>query len=86
MRLQFNQHDRWHTSSVYSDVLCCYCARPVRVDARGHALMCGYLFLVWGLARGFGRLLRATTDDVLVITGAKWRDARGGTHWRWRAR
>lgn len=39
MRLAFCQHDRWftnealHTSSVYSDELCCYCARPVRPDA-----------------------------------------------------
>lgn len=39
MRLVFTQHDRWftnealHTSSVYSDQLCCYCARPVRPDA-----------------------------------------------------
>lgn len=37
-RLHFDQHDRWyanealHTSSVYSDDLCCYCARPVRAD------------------------------------------------------
>ena len=39
MRIAFVQHDRWfddealHTSSVYSDQLCCYCARPVRADA-----------------------------------------------------
>lgn len=38
-RLAFEQSDRWHTSeglhtsSVYSDDLCCYCARPVRADA-----------------------------------------------------
>lgn len=39
MRLAFSQHDRWftaealHTTSVYSNALCCYCARPVRDDA-----------------------------------------------------
>jgi hypothetical protein len=39
MRLAFNQHDRWYAvgatgaDSVYSDRLCCYCARPVRPDA-----------------------------------------------------
>jgi hypothetical protein len=38
-RIPFIQHDRWftnealHTSSVYSDRLCCYCARTVRADA-----------------------------------------------------
>ena len=38
MRLAFVQHDRWftsealHTSSVYSDTLCCHCARTVRPD------------------------------------------------------
>lgn len=39
MRVEFNQHDRWHTNAalhsndVYSNVVCCYCARPVRADA-----------------------------------------------------
>jgi len=39
MRQVFNQHDRWYAveatgaDSVYSDRLCCYCARPVRPDA-----------------------------------------------------
>lgn len=38
-RLRFTQSERWftsealHTSSVYSDQLCCYCARPVRAGA-----------------------------------------------------
>lgn len=38
-RLLFSQHDRWYVvgatgaHSVYSDALCCYCARPVRPDA-----------------------------------------------------
>lgn len=38
-RLRFTQSNRWftseafHSSSVYSDQLCCYCARPVYSDA-----------------------------------------------------
>lgn len=39
MRLRFNQHDRWYAveatsaDSIYSERLCCYCARAVRADA-----------------------------------------------------
>lgn len=41
MRLRFDQSDRWHAINlgesgvdiVYSERLCCYCARPVHVDA-----------------------------------------------------
>ncbi len=40
------------------------------------------LILAGLMVRAFGRLVRATADDLLVIARVKWRDSMGGARWR----
>jgi hypothetical protein len=40
------------------------------------------LILAWLLVRGFGRLVLAIGDDLLVLAGMRWRASMGRTRWR----